>query len=465
MINEEKSFIAMCKFLLWIFTALLITFIGISGVCAETITDMTFSQFRTTISTYGITSNQYIYDTTSAVPVNMGVSPNGFAFEWVTNYTNKCSGQTIINGQMAIPNDNLNYDWLEENIKDIYYAPNINGVDGTPCTFSVSPSNMIISFTCSTAQPNNNFIIGAHLRYRTNTSFNTYFRIYRNMNITCDNSATSIIDNQSQNTQNIINNNNNNTQNIINNNDENTQKIIDSNKVCTTYDYKSMVEKNKRLDANGNLVSGTGYYVSDYIDIKDSTLSITASSSSRNIYACYYYEDKSLDSCVNLRNVSGELSTYSDIGVQYFRFTYNGGPTIKVCKNGNQATTDAINGLDDTLNDDDTSGATSEASEFFSSFDTETFGLTSIITAPLNLIRSVLSSTCTDLQLPLPYLDNKKLTLPCMSTIYSQFFGPFFTIYQTITYGIIAYWVCVRIFNQVKDFKNPEHDEIEVLDL
>lgn len=146
--------------------------------------------------------------------------------------------------------------------------------------------------------------------------------------------------------------------------------------------------------------------------------------------------------------------------------------TQNIINNNNQNTqniidnnTENTNKLDDTLKDDDTSGATSEASDFFSSFNTNTFGLTSIITAPLNLIRSILSSSCTDLQLPLPYLDDKKLTLPCMSTIYSQFFGSFFTIYQTITYGIIAYWVCVRIFNQVKDFKNPEHDEIEVMDL
>lgn len=52
-----------------------------------------------------------------------------------------------------------------------------------------------------------------------------------------------------------------------------------------------------------------------------------------------------------------------------------------------------------------------------------------------------------------------------MGTIYSNHFGSFLSIYQMITFGIVAYWVCVRIFNLVKDFKNPDHDEIEVLDL
>lgn len=102
-----------------------------------------------------------------------------------------------------------------------------------------------------------------------------------------------------------------------------------------------------------------------------------------------------------------------------------------------------MNGINDSINNDNTDGASSEASDFFNSFTTDTFGLTSIITAPLNLIQSLTSKTCSPLHLPLPFLDNKYLDLPCMSTIYSQYFGSFFTLYQTITYGIIAYWVCV----------------------
>lgn len=95
---------------------------------------------------------------------------------------------------------------------------------------------------------------------------------------------------------------------------------------------------------------------------------------------------------------------------------------------------------------------------------TDTHGLTAIITAPLSLISSITSKSCSPLVVPLPYVD-KDLTLPCMGTIYSNHFGSFLSIYQMITFGIVAYWVCVRIFNLVKDFKNPDHDEIEVLDL
>lgn len=120
----------------------------------------------------------------------------------------------------------------------------------------------------------------------------------------------------------------------------------------------------------------------------------------------------------------------------------------------------------DTLNDDDTTDSTNKANEFFSGFTTDTFGLTSIITAPLSLIGSITSSTCSPLSLNIPFLSkNNKLDLPCMSSIYQENFGSFLTIYQTVTFGIVAYWVCVRIFALVKGFKNPDEDKVEVLDL
>lgn len=118
----------------------------------------------------------------------------------------------------------------------------------------------------------------------------------------------------------------------------------------------------------------------------------------------------------------------------------------------------------DTLKDDNTQGAQDSAGGFFNNFTTDTHGLTAIITAPLSLISKITSASCSPLVIPLPFVD-KDLTLPCMGAIYSQYFGSFLSIYQVITFGIIAYWVCVRIFNLVKDFKNPDHDEIEVLDL
>lgn len=124
----------------------------------------------------------------------------------------------------------------------------------------------------------------------------------------------------------------------------------------------------------------------------------------------------------------------------------------------------SIQKTQETIENTDTQGAQDSAGGFFNDFTTDTHGLTGIITAPLSLITSITSKSCSPLVLPLPYVD-KDLTLPCMGAIYSNYFGSFLSIYQVITFGIVAYWVCVRIFNLVKDFKNPDHDEIEVLDL
>lgn len=118
----------------------------------------------------------------------------------------------------------------------------------------------------------------------------------------------------------------------------------------------------------------------------------------------------------------------------------------------------------ETLNDDDTSESSSEAQEFFEGFTTDTFGLTSVITAPLTLIGNLATTSCSAVPLSVPYVGGT-LSLPCMTPIYERHFKGFFDIYQSITFGIIAYWVCVRVFALVKDFKNPDHDEIEVMDL
>lgn len=150
----------------------------------------------------------------------------------------------------------------------------------------------------------------------------------------------------------------------------------------------------------------------------------------------------------------------------------------EVIKNSGFATADSVEQVQDSVNkveeeikktqdtitNEDTQGAEDAASGFFSDFNTETFGLTSIITAPLNAINSIINSSCNSLVLPLPFVE-KNLTLPCMNSIYSNYFKGFFDLYQIITTGLISYYIIVRIFNLVKDFKNPEHDEIEVMDL
>ncbi len=127
-------------------------------------------------------------------------------------------------------------------------------------------------------------------------------------------------------------------------------------------------------------------------------------------------------------------------------------------------TNEKLDDLKDSITSDDTSGADSQASNFFSSFESNDFGLTGIITAPLNLISNIVSSNCSPLSLPLPFV-NKDLTLPCLMPIYQNHFGGFLTLYQTITFGLISYYVIVNILAMVKGFKDPDKDEIQVIEL
>ena len=129
-----------------------------------------------------------------------------------------------------------------------------------------------------------------------------------------------------------------------------------------------------------------------------------------------------------------------------------------------EETNQALDDLNDNITDSNISGAEDVAGGFFDGFDNEDYGLSDIITMPLQVINNITSATCSPLELPLPFVD-ADVTLPCMYDIYEDHFGGFLTIYQTITFGIVAYWVCINIFRMVKNFKNPDNDEVEVLDL
>lgn len=118
----------------------------------------------------------------------------------------------------------------------------------------------------------------------------------------------------------------------------------------------------------------------------------------------------------------------------------------------------------ETIKDSDTSDASNSANSFFGDFESSDFGLSDVITMPLAFINGLASNQCNSLVLPLPFV-NQNLELPCMTSIYSTYFSSFLTIYQTITTGLIAYWVCINIFRMVQNFKNPDNDEIEVMDL
>lgn len=289
-----------------------------------------------------------------------------------------------------------------------------------------------------------------------------------NQNQEIINGQNNIINNQNQNKNDIINNQNENTDKTIENQNENTDKQIDSQKVCTYIDNNKVVKRGYFLSSNGSVSpTNSNWGITDYISIVGGDLTLVNKLDYSDTYMCFYDANKTLISCSKLSNLTANSKIDIPTNSNYFRSTIvviSNLPTFNLCQNGNQAIGGGLNDINGSLNNSDTTDATNDANNFFNNFTTDLHGLTGIITAPLNAINSLTNKTCSPLVLPLPFVD-KDLTLPCMRSIYDEHFGAFMTLYDTITFGIVSYWVCVRIFSLVKDFKNPEHDEIEVVDL
>ena len=118
----------------------------------------------------------------------------------------------------------------------------------------------------------------------------------------------------------------------------------------------------------------------------------------------------------------------------------------------------------DTLKDTDTTSSEHKAKGFFDNFQDDNYGLSDIITIPLDFIKGLSNNKCNNLNIPIPFV-NQTVSLPCMTSIYEKYASDFLILYQTITTGFIAYWVCVNIFAMVQGFKSPDSDNVEVLDL
>ncbi len=135
----------------------------------------------------------------------------------------------------------------------------------------------------------------------------------------------------------------------------------------------------------------------------------------------------------------------------------------------NKEINDKLNGVNDKLDDlnssiTDSNVDTGSAGGFFNDFEDKDFGLSDIVKAPLGVINSITTGSCEDIEVSLPFV-NKKITIPCMMPIYQKHFMPVLVIYQTITGGLISYWICVQLLEMVKGFKDPDKDEIQVVDV
>lgn len=187
-------------------------------------------------------------------------------------------------------------------------------------------------------------------------------------------------------------------------------------------------------------------------------------------YASYFWVEcdviQSSSYSINVRYIPKDAQTKLNVGISKNFVLWSDTDTQKKVYDEIQKSNEISQDIKDNITSSDTSSSQEQADGFFKNFQSNDYGLSDIITMPLTLIKSLTNSTCVALQLKVPFLDNNNtLELPCMDTIYKKHFGTFYTIYQTIIFGFIAYWVSVRIYALVKGFKNPDDDKVEVLDL
>lgn len=279
-----------------------------------------------------------------------------------------------------------------------------------------------------------------------------------------------IIDNQDKNTQEIIDNQDKNTQDIIDNQDKNNQEIIDNqNQNMLTCVNKTLTKNDITWTSgiymeDGNIAGSSSWVHSNKIYIKSNETYSFTNLVSGDIWISnkiLFFQDEFGNYISGLNNTlqNGTFTTpknarYVVINNQLSlkdNFTLTG----EFCTN-------KLDNINDSLTDDNVDSDVGTG--FFDNFNDNDFGLSEIITIPLNTITSLTSKTCQPLSIPIPKT-GKNVSLPCMTQVYQENIPSIFSIWQIVSFGIIAYFVSVDIFHLVKGFKDPDSDKVEVLDL
>lgn len=210
----------------------------------------------------------------------------------------------------------------------------------------------------------------------------------------------------------------NNTQAIIDNQNQNTQEQIESQQVCDTIDKNDVVDNGKFLNSIGNVTNSNNFGITDYIKITKKTkiTTITNVSSNTSIYFCYYNVNKTLISCTNSNTTIGEDLVIPNNAnfVRFSIYVSNNRPSYKICKSGNQANNDAINNVNDTLNDSSVDNPNGSLTDMNSKIATNSV-ISDLLLLPVTLFQNIVNSingTCSTFNLGSLFGTN--LTMPCI---------------------------------------------------
>ena len=141
--------------------------------------------------------------------------------------------------------------------------------------------------------------------------------------------------------------------------------------------------------------------------------------------------------------------------------------TNTIINNNNQNTQNIIdsqNQINNTLNDDNVDESTDKALDFFNNFDSGNTGtLTDIISLPLDFLDK-LNDTCSPIVLPVPYMGN--ITLPCIQSYLSTFLpDSFLNLIRLVVNGFLMYKIIISLIDFINTLKDPNNDDLEVMDL
>lgn len=301
--------------------------------------------------------------------------------------------------------------------------------------------------------------------------------------------------------QDIINNNNENTENIIENNNQNTQQIIDSlnNKCPNMLNYNAYYRNyGSNITVEGDtltlqssnawnwtvydfpLDTGKRYYLKGSCSSNDANTSplvwVTYDNDDWNDRTFVYEQSGNFNYSFVAQHDHIYIRLYAskDTGnTNYYYKVMFSDQDVNYCPFGSSTnkideTTNAINDVNDTLNNDNVDSGT--GSDFFNNFDTDdNGGISAIITKPLVLINSLLSNnnSCSNLSFSIgfPNHPSKTVSFPSGCILWDSVPSTVVNIYHMFIVGFCSYFLLKRLFKDVEDLKNPENDKVEVIDL
>lgn len=129
-----------------------------------------------------------------------------------------------------------------------------------------------------------------------------------------------------------------------------------------------------------------------------------------------------------------------------------------------QAQKEATEDINDSINNSNTEGGQTQANDFFNNFDGgQTGSLMDLVSLPLDFLDS-LNNTCSPITLTLPFI-NQTFELPCLRSSLTSAFGGIVSIIVLVINALLCYRLIKGFIDIIHNLKDPNNDEIEVMDL